>query len=79
MQRRRKNKKMASSISPGILLSIILMVVSIPFVMDLTTSWSFLLSVPKEVIGFVYMIVCVGIGALVDWLFFRDCNGGGGM
>jgi len=69
---------MAISISPGILLSIILMVASIPFIIDLATSWSFLASVPKEVIGFVYMLICVGIGALADWMFFRDCNGGGG-
>jgi len=69
---------MAISISPGILLSIILMVASIPFVIDLAMSWSFLASVPKEVIGFACMLICVGIGALVDWVFFRDNSGGGG-
>lgn len=69
---------MAIDVRPGIILSIILMVAFIPFVMDLAMSWSFLSSVPKEVIGFIYMIVCVGIGALADWIFFRDCNGGGG-
>jgi hypothetical protein len=71
---------MTISVRPGLILAIILMASSIPFVIDASTSWLFLKDVPKEVIGFSDMLLCIGIGMLVEWLFFRDYyDGGGGM
>ena len=73
---------MAIDVRPGLILAIILGVASIPFVIDLSTSWSLLQGVPKEVIGLIDMLICIGIGMLVEWLFsriFPDDGGSGGM
>jgi len=62
--------------------AIILGVAFIPFVIDLSESWSLLQGVPKEVIAFVDILIWVGIGMLVEWFFsriFPDDGGSGGM
>ena len=73
---------MAIDVRPGLILAIVLGVASIPFVIDLSESWSLLQGVPKEVIAFVDILIWVGIGMLVEWFFsriFSDDGGSGGM
>jgi len=73
---------MAIDVRPGLILAIVLGVASIPFVIDLSESWSLLQGVPKEVIAFVDILIWVGIGMLVEWFFsriFPDDGGSGGM
>ena len=71
---------MAFDVRIGTILTVILIVTSIPFVIDLM-SWT---GVTKEVIGFSDLMICGGIGVLVDWLIEKytdwyDRWGGGGM
>jgi len=69
---------MAIDVRPGLILAIVLGVASIPFLIDLSTSWSFLRGVPKEIIAFVAILVWTGIGILIEWLVSRIFPGDGG-